>query len=79
MSVERTEPPGLSVKFCGVRVPERAKEKEEPTERLTFPENPSILVVVMVRLPEPPRGIDRKPGLGESWKLGPVTVTKTVA
>ena len=75
MSVEETEPPALRVKFCGVSVPERPKE---PTERLTFPENPSILVVVMVRLPEPPRGIDRKPGLGESWKLGPVTVTKTV-
>ena len=49
---EKTGPPEVRVKFCGVIEPEMPKAKA--AVRLTFPLKPSMLLAVMVMLPEPP-------------------------
>jgi len=58
LSVELAEPPEVRVMFSGVS--ETWNPENEATVRLTFPENPSMLVAVMIVVAEPPAGMIRK-------------------
>ncbi len=73
LSIETAEPPGVRVIFCGVS----DIQNGENAARVTFPEKPLTLLATTLALAVPPCANDTKLGFMESWKLGPVTVTKT--
>ena len=58
LSVELADPPEVRVIFSGVS--ETWNPENEATDRVRFPENPSMLVAVMFVVAEPPAGMISK-------------------
>lgn len=58
LSIELADPPEVRVMFSGVS--ETWNPENEIAVRVRFPENPSMLVAVIVVVAEPPAGMMRK-------------------